>query len=134
MIEPYTFDITKSTNDKGKLFAFGKLPFDAKNVFWVYMIAGKQRGEHAHLMTCQILYAQVGELTVNTEHLRKSKSFHLRPNGRALYLPPLTWITVRSKTPRALCLCISSLSYDETDYIRNYEDYRNEVHKSGSSL
>jgi len=134
MIEPYTFDITKSMNEKGRLFAFGELPFDAKNVFWVYMLIGKQRGEHAHRNTNQILYAQIGELIVNTEHQNQSKRFVLRPNGRALYLPEMTWITVRSQTRSALCLCVSSLPYDEEDYIRDYEVFRNEVHQSGSAL
>lgn len=134
MIEPYTFEVTRHEDERGKLYSFNRMHFDAKNVFWIYMKAGHQRGEHAHLQTRQILFAQVGEVVVNTEHLRKSRQFHLRQNGRALYIPKLTWVTLRSKTPRALCLCIQSEPYDEKDYIRDYEDYKNEVRQSGTPL
>jgi len=126
-MEPYTFDITKSGDERGKLFAFNKLHFDAKNIFWFYLVVGKQRGEYAHRKTRQILFAQVGEITINVEHMKKSKKFHLRSNGRALYIPEMSWITIRSQTPRALCLCIASEPYEKVDYIRDYETYRNEV-------
>lgn len=129
MTEPYTFDITKVGDERGKIFAFGKLHFDAKNVFWLYMIAGKQRGEHAHRKTKQILFAQVGEIVVDVEHDRKSKRFHLRANGRALYLPEMSWITLKAQTARALCLCIASQPYNKADYIRDYRKYRDEVRK-----
>jgi hypothetical protein len=40
-----------------------------------------------------------------------------------LHIPPGIWAAEKEFSSGAICLVLTSKKYEESDYIRNYEDY-----------
>jgi len=102
------------------------LPFEIKRVFWTYDTPTHViRGNHAHLHTEMILIAISGEIIVDCE-LKPNfkKSFTLNDPNIGLYIPVMCWHTM-NYVGNAVQLVIANSNYDERDYIRSYDDYRN---------
>jgi hypothetical protein len=100
------------------------IPFDIKRVFWTYynpdMIT---RGRHAHYKLEQILVAMAGKLTVLSEGINgEVTTYVLDTPNVGLYIPPMYWHDMEF-SDNALMLSLASLPYDESDYIRKYDDF-----------
>jgi mannose-6-phosphate isomerase-like protein (cupin superfamily) len=101
------------------------LPFAVQRIFWTYYTPESiVRGRHAHHRTEQVLIAAAGRITVTTELADGTiHSFRLEDPNVGLYVPPNAWHTMQY-SHSAVQLVLASAPYDETDYIRNYEDFR----------
>lgn len=102
------------------------LPFDPKRVFWTYHTPEKVvRGRHAHYDTEMIIIACAGSITVNTEMPDGTVDvFKLDRPNIGVYIPKLCWHTmIYSHT--AVQLVIASTDYNEKDYIREYNEFKN---------
>lgn len=100
------------------------LPFEIKRVYWTYSAPENiLRGHHAHRRLEQLLFAVSGKIEIEVEgpHRKKSK-FILDSPQYGLYIPPLTWRTLKFSKD-AVLLCLASLNYDEQEYIRHYEEF-----------
>lgn len=99
-------------------------PFDVKRVFYLYDIAGgESRGAHAHKECHQFLIAASGSFEVELdEGTYKRQVFLNRPNI-GLHIPPGVWASEVNFSSGAICLVLASHCYNESDYIRNYEDF-----------
>ncbi|ACU08385.1 hypothetical protein FIC_01943 [Flavobacteriaceae bacterium 3519-10] len=125
-----------SVIDLGKIdFAEGNLtvvennsffPFDVKRVFYLYDIAGgESRGAHAHKECHQFLIAASGSFEVELDDgIYKRQVFLNRPNI-GLHIPPGVWASEVNFSSGAICLVLASHSYNEHDYIRDYETFLN---------
>lgn len=125
-----------SVIDLGKInFAEGNLtvvennpifPFEVKRVFYLYDIAGgESRGAHAHKECHQFLIAASGSFEVELDDgMYKRQIFLNRPN-LGLHIPPRVWASEVNFSSGAICLVLASQSYNESDYLRNYEDFLN---------
>ena len=105
--------------------SFGEVPFDIKRVFWTYFTPDSiTRGRHTHYHTEMILIALSGIIEVTTESITGEKeSFVLKNPNEGLYLPPLTWHEM-AYSHTAVQLVITNSLYDETDYIRDYDEFK----------
>ena len=101
------------------------VPFEIKRIFWTYYTPESiVRGRHAHHATEQVLIAVAGRITVMTELADGTiQTFRLEDPNVGLYVPPHTWHTMQY-SHTAVQLVLASQPYTETDYIRNYEDFR----------
>lgn len=101
------------------------LPFAVARVYWIYDVpAGAMRGQHAHHRTDQVLVAMTGTITVETELPDGSRAaFELTTPGQGLFVPAHAWRTVLYSAG-ATQLVLASAPYDETDYIRDYAEFR----------
>lgn len=99
--------------------------FDVKRVFWTYYTPESiVRGRHAHQHTEQVLVAVAGRIIVLTELPGKEvQTFVLDRPDVGVYIPPHCWHTMQYSIG-AVQLTLASTSYDETDYIRNYDEFR----------
>lgn len=102
------------------------IPFAIERTFWTYFTPESVvRGRHAHFRTEMILIALSGRIVVETEMPDRSRqSFTLEQPTRGLYMPPLCWHTMQY-SHSAVQLVLASTAYDESDYIRSYEDFLN---------
>lgn len=100
------------------------IPFDIKRVFWTYHTPEDIiRGRHAHLRTEMVLIAAAGRIVVNTEMSPGViESFVLDNPTQGVYMPPMCWHTMQY-SHTAVQIVIASTAYDETDYVRSYEDF-----------
>jgi hypothetical protein len=101
------------------------LPFDVKRVYWTYFTPENvERGGHAHLELEQILVAVAGQITVKTEMPGGIKeTFILDSPDKGLYIPRLCWREMKY-THNAVQMCIASIVYHESDYIRAYDEFK----------
>ncbi len=101
------------------------IPFDIKRVYWTYYTPNEvTRGGHAHKCLEQLIFAVTGTITFDLEDSNGGNhSFELNQPHVGLYLPPYTWREIKF-SHNAVLLCLASDLYDEEDYIRNYQDYK----------
>lgn len=101
------------------------LPFDVKRTFWTfYTPESIVRGRHAHFKTEQILIAMAGRIIVNTEMPDgEILTYNLEKPNIGLYVPPHCWHTMQY-SHSSVQLVFASTSYDESDYIRSYDKFK----------
>lgn len=101
------------------------LPFVVERTFWTYYTPESiVRGRHAHHKTEQILIAVAGYITVTTELADGTiQTFRLQDPHVGLYVPPHAWHTMQY-SHSAVQLVLASTPYDEADYIRDHEQFR----------
>ena len=101
------------------------LPFEVKRIFWTYYTPESiVRGRHAHHVTEQVLIAAAGRITVITELADGSiQTFRLEDPNVGLYVPPHAWHTMQY-SHNAVQLVLASQPYDEQDYIREYNEFK----------
>lgn len=108
----------------GVLEAPGTLPFAAQRVFYVFDIpAGAERGAHAHRQLHQCLVCLTGSLDVTLDDGATRETIRMDHPGKALYMPPLTWASQNNIQPGTTYFVLASDAFDETDYLRNYNDF-----------
>lgn len=119
-------------NDKGKLISINDLiasvPFTVKRFMEITSVPdGETRGNHAHRENKQLLLCFQGRVIVETECKNNEGSFeeetHELDAGDFLYMPPLTWAN-QTYYDNAVLHVLCSKSYDEEDYVRDYEEFK----------
>jgi dTDP-4-dehydrorhamnose 3,5-epimerase-like enzyme len=102
------------------------VPFDIKRVYWTYYTPQDViRGGHAHKKLQQFIFAVSGTITFNTEDKDGNKdSFVLDHPTKGLYIPKLIWRDIQF-SHTAVLLCLASELYDENDYFRDFEEFKN---------
>lgn len=108
-------------------------PFIAKRVYWTYGTPGDvARGNHAHKSLQQVLIAVSGKVSVSTESTLAVRGEFLLDNpSQGLYLPAGCWRRLQF-SPDAILVTLASEVFDEDDYIRNYDEFRDWVNSSGA--
>jgi mannose-6-phosphate isomerase-like protein (cupin superfamily) len=101
------------------------VPFDVQRIFWTYYTPESiVRGRHAHHRTEQVLIAVAGRIIVTTELADGTiQTFRLEDPHVGLYVPPHAWHTMQY-SHSAVQLVLASSPYDETDYIRSHNDFK----------
>lgn len=100
------------------------VPFDIKRVYWTYDVpAGESRGGHAHKNLRQLIIAVSGSFTVNLTDGERRESFLLNRPYVGLLVTPGIWRTLDDFSSGAVCLVLASELYDESDYIRDYDEF-----------
>ncbi|MFY0604273.1 MAG: FdtA/QdtA family cupin domain-containing protein [Flavobacteriaceae bacterium] len=106
--------------------AENNIPFKIERVFWTYFTPHNiVRGHHAHYITEQVLIAVSGMISVYiVERSGKKSKFMLDNPNMGLYLPPNVWHTMEYSHD-AVQMVLASTKYNESDYIRSFEDFIN---------
>lgn len=101
------------------------IPFELKRVFWTYYTPESiVRGRHAHHETEQVLIATAGRIVVTTELANgETNIFTLDKPNVGVYIPPNAWHTMQY-SHNAVQLVLASTVYDESDYIRSYDEFK----------
>ena len=55
----------------------------------------------------------------------EEKVYHLFKPNEGLYVPVNTWRELRNFSSGSVCLVVSSDEFDESDYIRDFNDFKN---------
>ena len=100
------------------------VPFEIKRVYWVYDVpGGENRGGHAHKELYQFIVAANGSFHVNLTNGKENLSFFLNHPYKGVLIPPGYWRTLDDFSSGAVCLVMASDFYDESDYIRDYDEF-----------
>lgn len=121
-------DIPTITDTRGNLAVIEKecLPYPIKRVYYLFDVpSDSYRGGHAHKEQLEFLIALSGSFNVTLDNGSQKKSFLLNKPNKGLLLPTGIWRELEDFSSGAICLVLSSGEFDEGDYIRNYQDFRN---------
>lgn len=101
------------------------LPFEVKRIYWTYFTPEEvERGGHSHINLQQILVAVSGVILVKTEMPSGiQEEFILNSPDKGIFIPKFCWREMKY-SHNAVQMCIASIEYDETDYIRSYHDFK----------
>lgn len=104
----------------------GDLPFAPKRIYWTYFTPEEvERGGHSHFELQQILIAVAGTIYLKIETLTgEIFEFTLDSPNKGVYIPKGSWRTMKY-THNCVQMCLASNEYDESDYIRDYRDFKN---------
>ena len=126
---PHILQLPKIRDPRGNLTFLqhaDQLPFVIQRVFWTYDVAsGEVRGGHAYRTQEEVVIALSGSFDVVVQLPdQEEQRFFMNRSSIALYLPPLTWRHIESFSTNAVSLHLSSKVFDDRDYIRNFDAYR----------
>jgi hypothetical protein len=106
-----------------------EIPFEIKRVFYLYDIpGGESRGAHAHKECHQFLVAASGSFEILLDDGKSKRLVHLNRPYMGLHIPPQIWASEINFSSGAICLVLASHTFDEADYIRNYDEFL-QLHK-----
>ena len=100
------------------------LPFDPKRYFLVYDVKSNEiRGEHAHRQLQQFLVCVKGSCSVVVDNGKNREEYKLNSPEMAILIPPMVWGIQYKYSPDAVLMVLASEKYDESEYIRNYDEF-----------
>ena len=107
------------------------IPFEIKRVFYIYGSDGDiVRGQHANRKTQFVLINVAGTSKVLVDDGRQKEIIELNKPRMGLFLDTMVWKEMYDFSPDSVLLVLCSEHFDETEYIRDYEDYLQEVNRS----
>ncbi len=119
--------LKKITDPRGNLTVVEGMidvPFDVRRVYWVYDVpGGESRGGHAHKHCREMIVAVSGSFNVTLDNGYEQKTYHLNHPWQGLLVETGIWRTLDDFSSGAVCLVLASDNFDETDYIREYDDF-----------
>ena len=100
------------------------IPFQINRIYYIYDVpVGTQRGGHAHKRLRQLLFCPNGTVEILLNDGKEHTSVMLDSPNKALLIGPGLWRDMVWHTDRAVLCVAASEHYDESDYIRNYEEF-----------
>ncbi len=125
-------------DDRGQLVAleeFKDIPFEMKRVYYMYGVPeGVTRGYHAHKSLKQILICIHGSCKIRLDNGSEKSVIPLDKPYEGLYIANNMWREMFDFSPDAVLMVLASELYDESDYIRNYDDFLEYVENSSSAV
>ena len=105
-----------------------QIPFKIERAYWIYDVPGGQiRGGHAFKEQQELIVALSGSFDVVVDNGNEKQIFSLNRSYYGLYLPAGLWRQMQNFSTNSLALVLSSTSFDENDYIRDYHQFKNTV-------
>jgi len=120
--------LPKILDPRGNLSFFencNQIPFDIKRTYWIYDVpGGEMRGSHAFKKSAEFIIALSGSFDVVLNNGEKEMRYCLNRSYYGLYVPNLLWRTLVNFSTNSLALIVSSIPYDSSDYIRDFDEFK----------
>ncbi|MBW7877372.1 MAG: WxcM-like domain-containing protein [Candidatus Cloacimonetes bacterium] len=101
------------------------IPFEIKRVFYLYDVpGGAARGGHAHKQLQQFIVPLAGSFDVRLDNGRESVVVQLNRPFIGLYVCPMVWGELSNFSSGSVCMVLASDKFDESDYYRNYTEFK----------
>jgi UDP-2-acetamido-3-amino-2,3-dideoxy-glucuronate N-acetyltransferase len=119
--------LTRAVDLRGSLVAGDmndQVPFNPERFFVVYDVPSiEARGAHAHHRCEQFLVCLNGSVRAIVDDGTNREEYVLDRPDQGLYMPPMIWGTQYRYSSDAVLLVLASHRYDNSDYIRNYDEF-----------
>jgi dTDP-4-dehydrorhamnose 3,5-epimerase-like enzyme len=102
------------------------IPFQIKRVYYIYNLINHkkvQRGLHAHRTLQQVMFCVNGECNVIVDDGVQQQKVVLDEPNKGIYLGTYLWHVMDEFKNNCILLVFASDLYDESDYIRNYDEF-----------
>jgi len=120
-------DIPKIKDRRGNLSVIEKdcIPFDIKRVYYLYDVpSDAYRGGHAHKEQLELLIALSGSFNVVLDNGKNKQTITLNKPNKGLLIPTGVWRELEDFSAGSVCLVLASDEFLESDYIRDYNDFK----------
>ena len=121
-------DLNKISDPRGNLsfFESGKhIPFEINRTYWIYDVPGGEiRGSHAFINSQEFIIALSGSFDVILNDGNRDVKYSLNRSYLGLYVPNLLWRRMENFSTNSLALVVSSVEFNEKDYIRDFEEFK----------
>lgn len=123
-----TYNLVQLGDERGSLIALDKLsglPFDIKRVYYVFNTkSGVARGFHAHKKLHQMAVCLTGSCRMVLDDGVSRESVIMNSGSVGIDLPPMVWHEMHDFSADCILLVVASDYYDEDDYIRDYQEFK----------
>ena len=100
------------------------VPFDIKRVYYMfYTASGVSRGFHAHEHLQQVAVCVIGKCRMVLDNGKQREEAWLDSPIKGLVINDLIWREMHDFSSDCVLLVLASQHYDETDYIRDYDEF-----------
>lgn len=124
-------DFSALGDERGSLVALEaekSVPFMIKRVYYIFGTkAGVSRGFHAHRKLQQVAICITGSCRMILDDGQQRNEVLLNSPNKGLVIGDLVWREMHDFSEDCVLLVLASEHYDESDYIRNYDDFIHQV-------
>ena len=100
------------------------LPFEFKRIYYLFDVPSTAfRGGHSHINQHEILIALSGSFEVTLNDGSEKKSYLLNKPNIGLHIPTGIWRELENFSSGAVCLVLDSDVFEESDYIRDFNEF-----------
>lgn len=104
------------------------IPFDIKRVYYIWGTdRDAVRGHHAHRKLEQVIICIAGNCDFILDDGKTREKIHLFSPNQGLYISHNIWREFTNFSKDCVIMVLASEHYDESDYIRNYDDFKEAV-------
>lgn len=122
-------DLPKIEDPRGNLSFIeeeNQIPFKIERTYWIYDVPGGQvRGGHAFKEQQEFIVALSGSFDVVVDDGKDKKTYSLNRSYYGLFIPAGLWRQMQNFSTNSLAMVLSSTSFSEEDYIRDYPSFIN---------
>ncbi len=126
-MEIKTYRLQRHGDDRGSLVSLEEMrdvPFEIKRVYYFFDTRkGVIRGKHAHKSLEQLLVCVRGSFRLTLDNGRERESLVLDNPYEGVYIANNMWREMSDFTDDAVIVVFASKYYDESDYIRDYDEF-----------
>ena len=114
-------------DERGSLVALEgnkSVPFDIKRVYYIFGTKeGVSRGFHAHRNLKQVAVCVTGSCRFVLDNGKQKEEVILNSATKGLLIEDLIWREMYDFSPDCVLMVLASEYYDESDYMREYDDF-----------
>jgi len=120
-------DFKSLGDERGDLIALegsSEVPFDIKRVYYIFGTESEvSRGFHAHKQLIQLAICVSGSCNILMDNGRSKKSVTLDNPKQGILIDKMQWHEMHDFSKDCVLLVLASDCYEESDYIRSYEEF-----------
>lgn len=121
------FDLPVLGDERGGLVAIEggrQVPFDIARVYYIFGTKPDvARGFHAHHSLDQYAFCVSGSCLMLVDNGDERRQLRLDRPNQALRLGPMIWHEMSEFSPDCVLMVVADAPYDESDYIRDYDQF-----------
>lgn len=120
-------------DDRGSLISLEQnknIPFEIKRIYYIFGTKENiSRGFHAHKKLRQLAVCVRGSCRFVMDNGTQKEEIILDSPDKGLVIDAMQWHEMHDFSEDCIIIVLANDYYDESDYIRNYENFRSFVYK-----
>lgn len=127
MMKPQIINFQTLGDKRGSLIAIEgekTIPFPIRRIYYIYRTEpGIERGFHAHKKLHQVAVAVSGCCEMLLDDGKSRTVVKLDSPEKGVLIKPGMWREICNFSPNCILLVLADQYYDESDYIRDYDQF-----------
>ena len=102
-----------------------QVPFGIERVYFINSLANPKaaRGKHAHRRLEQLVFCVSGSFVLHLDDGSVRQKITLNQPAYGIWVGPLLWHSMTSFSYDCVILVLASARFDESDYLRDYDEF-----------